>query len=208
MAENVAMVVVKKGGRGRLQPENVEQGYFSADDMKIVPIVDISVAAGEGYMNPEHMEVKGHLSIPKNSIGRGFHLIVRNKGISMEPCLPDHSLLVVRLLEKQEWKDMRDEEIYVVTTKDGASYVKTVKNRFSKGFIVLMSENPDKAAYPNFNLESSEIHNIWHVDCALVFRFRRVYNQYLDRLRSLEDSVEEMRAALKLSPRKEIYPLE
>ena len=40
---------------------------------------------------------------------------------------------------------MPEEQVYVVTDRDGKAYVKRVKNRLDKGFIVCMSDNPDKA---------------------------------------------------------------
>ena len=59
---------------------------------------------------------------------------------------------------------MPEEQVYVVTDRDGKAYVKRVKNRLDKGFIVCMSDNPDKAYYPNFNLQTDEIHTIWHAE--------------------------------------------
>lgn len=172
---------------------NIEPVLLASEDLKAVPIVDISVAAGDGFLNPEYMDNQGHISVPKYMLSKGFHLAVRNRGQSMEPVIADSSILIIRRLERAAWADMRDEEIYVVSDKAGTSWVKTVKNRLKDlNFLVLMSENPDKDAYPNFNVYSEELHNIWHVDCALQFRFRSAYRQYWERLKGVEDMMEEM----------------
>lgn len=188
---------------------NVEPVTFANGELKQIPIVDISVAAGSGYINPAHIEHQGHIAVPASMLGKGMHLAVRNKGQSMEPTLPDGSLLIIRLIEPSQWQDMRDEEIYVISARTGESWVKTVKNRLKEyGFLVLMSENPDKNAYGNFNVENHEIQSVWHVDCALQFRFKSAYRQYFDRLKSLEDVVEELVQHTKLKPKKRVYKLD
>ena len=75
----------------------------------------------------------------------------------MSPTLQDGGYAIIRFLDRSEWAKMPDERIFVVSDMEGKSYLKRVKNRFKKGFIVLKSDNPDQASYPNFNLTAEEI---------------------------------------------------
>lgn len=189
------------------QPANIEPLFIESDDLKAVPIVDIQVAAGPGRFNGDQLEVQGYISVPKEFLNKGYHLAVRNRGESMAPTLQDSSYLIIRLLDRAEWRSMGDEEVYVVSTREGEGFVKRLKVRWERGFIVLMSDNPDKASHPNFNLSDHEINNIWHLECAFSFRFPNIHQNYYSRLQQLEDSVDDIRSTLKLDPRPTVHHL-
>lgn len=170
-----------------------------SDGNYIIPITSLQVAAGAGIYNSDHIEIAEHFSVPSNFIKKdGTYLSVKVKGPSMAPTLQDGSQIAIRLLDRSEWAKMPDEYVYVVADKEGKGYLKRVKNRFKQDFIVLMSDNPDKATFPNFNLDTSEINSIWQATLAVSFKFPNIHDQYYSRLQKLEDTVD---LILKNSPK-------
>lgn len=163
-------------------------------DIVSIPIVEISVAAGDGYYNGDALDVIDNIQLPQSMVKRGSqYFCVRVKGESMAPTLLDSSFLVIRLLDRGEWEYMPEEQVYVVTDRDGKAYVKRVKNRLDKGFIVCMSDNPDKAYYPNFNLQTDEIHTIWHAEWYISAKMPNIHQTYYTKVSHLEDEMAEMR---------------
>lgn len=163
-------------------------------DIVSIPIVEISVAAGDGYCNGDTLDVIDNIQLPQSMVKRGSqYFCVRVKGESMAPTLLDSSFLVIRLLDRGEWEYMPEEQVYVVTDRDGKAYVKRVKNRLDKGFIVCMSDNPDKAYYPNFNLQADEIHTIWHAEWYISAKMPNIHQTYYTKVSQLEDDMAEMK---------------
>lgn len=163
-------------------------------DIVSIPIVEISVAAGDGYYNGDTLDVIDSIQLPQSMVKRGSqYFCVRVKGESMAPTLLDSSFLVIRLLDRSEWEYMPEEQVYVVTDRDGKAYVKRVKNRLDKGFIVCMSDNPDKAYYPNFNLQTDEIHTIWHAEWYISAKMPNIHQTYYTKVSQLEDDMAEMK---------------
>lgn len=157
----------------------------------VIPITDISVAAGSGVFNSDFIERVDSLRLPGPLIKRGStYLCVKIKGPSMSPTLQDAGYVIIRHLDRSEWAKMPDERIFVVSDNDGKSYLKRVKNRFKQGFIVLKSDNPDQASFPNFNLTAVEINSIWYVEWYLSAKMPNIHDQYYSRLQKLEDKVD------------------
>ncbi|WP_299087735.1 S24 family peptidase [uncultured Bacteroides sp.] len=163
------------------------------DNFVSIPLVDVSVAAGCcGYDNPDYLEVVDTIKMPSSMVHDGCrYFCVHIKGESMSPTLLDSSYVVVRLLERSEWQDMPDRHVYVVSDRDGRSYIKRIKNRFSKhGFIVCMSDNIDKVNYPNFNLEEQEINSILHAEWYFSAKMPNLNETYYDKVNQLEDDMD------------------
>lgn len=163
-------------------------------DIVNIPIVEISVAAGGGYYNNDNLEIIDNIQLPQSMVKRGSqYFCVRIKGESMAPTLLDSSFLVIRLLDRGEWEYMPEEQVYVVTDREGKAYVKRVKNRLDKGFVVCMSDNPDKAYYPNFNLQEDEINTIWHAEWYISAKMPNIHQSYYTKVSHLEDDMAEMK---------------
>jgi len=174
------------------------QGTYRGVSGKAVAVTDISVAAGNGgFDNQDYITKEDTIQLPDQMLGQGYHICVRVKGDSMSPTLQDSGYVVIRLLEIEEWQHMRDEHIYVVSDKEGKAYLKRVKNRIERGFITLMSDNPDKSSYPNFNLETEEIHTIWHAEWYFSAKMPNIHDQYYSRLQRLEDKLDDVVDQLK-----------
>lgn len=184
-------------GRGQMEktaadPKSVLQ---EADENISVPIVDISVAAGcNGYDNPSYLEVVDHIKMPPSLIRpHKQYYCVRVKGESMSPTILDSSFVIVRLLDKGEWEYMADRHVYVVSDKEGRAYIKRVKNRLrGSGFIVCMSDNVDKANYPNFNLQENEINSILHAEWCISAKMPNINDTYYKKVNDLEDKYDSL----------------
>lgn len=171
------------------------QALLDTSGHRVVPIVDIRAAAGEGYLNMERLEETDVFRLPQGLVKGKNPLCIRIKGPSMAPTLNDGGYVIITLLDKSEWLNMRNGFIYVVVDTEGKTYIKRVKNRFSgqkEGFIVLTSDNPDKQSHPNFNLHPHEIAFIWFVELYFTHKMPNIHDQYYTRLENLEDQFHEM----------------
>lgn len=179
-------------------PEKTKSNVIAVDfagsvDTVDIQIVDIYAAAGHGAFNSDHFEQLGTITLPANMVKRGTHYCVRIKGSSMAPTIQDSDYVIVRLLDPSEWECMPDEHVYLVVDRDGAAYMKRVKNRFKKGFIVCTSDSIEKNVYPNFNLDADEVFNIFHAEWHFSAKMQNVNETYYSRLKLLEDDMSEMK---------------
>jgi phage repressor protein C with HTH and peptisase S24 domain len=171
---------------------------FAGDvDAVEIPIVDICAAAGHGAINSDHIEQLGVIKLPVNMVKRGTNYCVRIKGSSMAPTIQDSDYVIVRLLEPSEWQDMPDQHVYLVVDREGAAYIKRVKNRLKKGFIVCTSDSIEKSLYPNFNIDADEVFNIFHAEWHFSAKMQNLNETYYSRLKLLEDDMTEIKEYLK-----------
>lgn len=164
-------------------------------DMVSIPVVDISVAAGSGVYNPDHLSEIDCIRMPRSMVKGGQpHLCVRIKGESMVPTLQDGGYLIIRLLDRSEWCDIHDGHVYVVSEKEGKAFVKRLKNRLSEhGFIVCISDSADVMRYPNFNLMEYEINTIWHAEWYISAKMPNIHATYYSKVSELENAFDDMR---------------
>ncbi|MDL2247970.1 helix-turn-helix domain-containing protein [Bacteroides sp. OttesenSCG-928-J23] len=198
-------------GKGEMKKEekNSEIVLKSKEDVVSIPIVDIGAAAGiSGYENPSYLEVVDTIDMPFNMVKRnGTYYCIRIRGESMAPTLLDSGYLIVRLLDRSEWENLSSNLIYVISTREGAAYVKRIKNRLKeKGFIVCMSDNPDKVRFNNFNLLADELHSILYAEWYFTAKMPNIHQTYYQRVEDLEDQfsvlqeqMNSVRRALKLT---------
>ena len=87
----------------------------------------------------------------------------------MEPTLYNNSRIVVRLLDEGEWEYTQTGEIYVVTDREGQTYIKRLTNNLrTTGEIVLRSDNENQQLYKPFTMSEEDIFRIWAVELYLV----------------------------------------
>lgn len=181
----------------RVEKTNAIEPPIAIESKKgTIPITDISVAAGSGYLNQDHIEELDTIILPERMMNSGKHLCVRVKGNSMAPTLHDSGYIVIRFIDKGDWNHIANEHVYVIADNEGRAFLKRIKNRFKKGFITLMSDNPDKATYPNFNLQFDEINTIWHVEWYISAKMPNIHDQYYSRLQALENRLDDMELKL------------
>ncbi len=164
-----------------------------------IPMVDISVAAGSGFYNPAHTDEIEYIRMPTHMLKSGNeYLCVRIKGTSMVPTLQDGGYLIVRMLDRSEWGSIRDSHIYIVTDREGRAFVKRLKNRLKEhGILICNSDNPDKMAFPSFNLREDEIHTIWYVEWYFTPKMPNIHDTYYNKVGELEENYNELREEVK-----------
>lgn len=159
---------------------------------KLIPITEIKAAAGSGYMNTEVLRRSQFIQLPQNLVKSGIYLCIQIKGHSMSPTLQDGGFMIIRLLEKTEWQNLLSDRVYVVCDLEGTTWLKRLRNRFENGFIVLTSDNPDKATFPNFNLKAEEILSIWYAEWYLSAKMPNVHDDFYSKVERLENSIEDL----------------
>lgn len=165
------------------------------EDLLSIPIVDIGAAAGVvGYENSDYLEVVDRIEMPYQMVNRrATYFCIRVRGESMSPTMLDSGYLVVRLLEPAEWRDIINNHVYVISTRDGATYVKRVRSRLQdRGFIVCMSDNADKAMYPNFNIYEQELHSVLRAEWYFTAKMPNIQETYYKRIDNLEARCDDM----------------
>jgi len=159
----------------------------------LIPIAEIKAAAGSGYMNTEVLRTSEFVQLPATLTKQGKYLCIRIKGNSMSPTLQDGGYVIIRLLDRGDWKNLVSDRVYVVSDVEENTYLKRIRNRFSTGgFIVLTSDNPEKATYPNFNLKEDEIVSIWYVEWYLSAKMPNVHDQFYSKLERLENNIDDI----------------
>jgi phage repressor protein C with HTH and peptisase S24 domain len=174
--------------------QQIEPTVITVDtsNNEVIPITNIKAAAGGGYVNTGELTSEDVIKLPNHMLKAGNHLCIRIKGNSMAPTLQDGGYVVVKLVERSEWKYIPDERIYIVVDTEGMTYLKRVKNRFDQGFVVLCSDNPDKPTYPNFNLQESEIMGVWYVEWYMSAKMPNVHDQFYSKVSRLEDGLDQL----------------
>ena len=183
-------------GRGSMLKEatSKEPELAESADLVRIPIVDISIAAGSGYINPDYIEEVDNITLPSAMLKhRKPYLCVRVKGHSMTPSVLDGGYLIIRLLDRSEWESIQDNYVYVVTDREGKAFVKRLKNRLRlHGFIVCMSDNADKLNYPNFNIEEEDINSVWYAEWYFSAKIPNIQETYYRKQAELEDRMDEL----------------
>jgi phage repressor protein C with HTH and peptisase S24 domain len=166
---------------------------------KVIPIIaETNITTGSGTFNNDNIDFCESIQLPNRLLKNkdANYAALQVKGDSMSPTLQDSSYVVSRLLTKNEWINMPDEQIFIVTDINGKPVITRVKNQLQQGFITLMSDNPDKNSFPNYNMDINEIINIWHVERYISAKMPDIHDQYYNRLQRLEDKYEDLEKLL------------
>lgn len=146
------------------------RGAYTAVGAVSVPVVDIEAAAGGGAINSDYFDEADVMRLPASMLPRtsAKRLCISVSGESMEPTIYDGTRIVVRLLDRSEWARIRSGEVYVVTDREGNSYVKRLRNNLeTSGRLILTSDNPNQRKYTPLPLMEDEISNVWTVELVI-----------------------------------------
>lgn len=140
------------------------------EDYTAIPVVDIEAAAGFGAANTDYIDESQLIYLPKSMLrGQRDRLCIKVSGDSMEPTLYNNSRVVIRLLDEGEWEYAQTGEIYVVTDREGQTYIKRLTNNLrTTGNIILHSDNENQLLYKPFSMPEEDILRIWAVELYLV----------------------------------------
>lgn len=167
--------------------------YIKGQAFVEVPVVDIDAAAGGGSVNSDYTDEFDKLRIPTTILPAtaSTRRCINVAGESMEPTLFDGTRIIVRLLHRTEWANIRSGSIYVVTNRDGETFIKRVRNKLrAHGVLVLTSDNPDQRRFKPFELTEDEIFNVWAVELVITDVLLPSQREETDDLR---DQISELR---------------
>ncbi len=158
---------------GELVVDDPERPHFRDEDFALVPRLDIDVSAGGGLVPPggpdapvEYMAfARGWLS--RSGINPAQTAVVRVRGDSMVPTIPDGALVLVDRNEAA----VRREGIFAFS-RDGAAYVKRIlpvarTRRDDLSSLVIVSDNPLVPTEVLQGAELDDIHLVGRVRCVL-----------------------------------------
>lgn len=167
--------------------------YIKGKTFVEVPVVDIDAAAGGGAVNIDYTDEFDKLRIPTTILPAtaSTRRCINVAGESMEPTLFDGARIIVRLLHRAEWAKIRSGSVYVVTNRDGETFIKRVRNKLrAHGVLVLTSDNPDQRRFKPFELTEDEIFNVWAVELVITDVLLPSQREETDDLR---DQISELR---------------
>lgn len=174
---------------------------YQNPDVNIVsiPIVDVAGAAGSGFFNSDTPETLGELSFPANFLQKryGNYYCGKVRGDSMEPTLLYGDFIVFRLLNSNEWAEMKSGDVYFIVNRSGESVVKRVENHFrDEGYIICRSDNPD-IQYKGYNIPHTDIANIYHIEWRFSNNMTDINKTFFSRVDNIEDRLRNVEDLLK-----------
>lgn len=177
-------------------PKVVTVDSSGRDNVVLVPV---RAAAGylNGYEDPEFLETLPTYSLP--NINNGVFRMFQVNGHSMFPTLHNGSYVVGQFIEN--WvKDIKDDRVYVIVSKNDGITVKRCLNRIKKyGQIYCKSDN--RKEYPSFSIAPDDILEVWEYKMHLSFELPNPTTLY-DRVSDLEATVYFLEQKIGLSKNK------
>ncbi|TKT89508.1 S24 family peptidase [Dyadobacter frigoris] len=177
----------------KLGVQNIANPYlpYNSELTKEVIMTKHEAAAGiSGILSGDD---KDHIKInlPATMLGWGSKFLgfkVRND--SMHPTLYDGDWVIGRFIDPGEWQEVKNEHIYVISTKTDGIKIKRVRNRLKEvGFLRCKSDNK---TVPSFNVESEDIASLFEVRCRISFNFPNEPAIMQEQIRRLEDRLDDI----------------
>lgn len=164
------------GRRDRIEPPDTSKpGHgdfrFKGEEFAMIRRMDLSVSAGPGIEPVEGGEAEAlafsRQWLIRNHINSDLAVLVRVKGDSMAPAIPDGCLVMIHLPEA----NVEREGVYAFN-REGASYVKRLvpSGRNERGHITAITILSDNPAYPPsvvFGEALEELRVVGRVRCVM-----------------------------------------
>lgn len=162
-----------------------------------IPILDIYAAAGiNGYCNNDYPDDEGTILVPKHMLKQDKkYYCIKVKGKSMEPTLAEGSYIIIS--EIQDINSLQDGNIYIIITKEGIAYLKRIKLDLENNRIQCISDNFDKFAFPDFYLNTDEIHKMFEINIYITNTLNNSAYEVLKRVILLENDMNTIKSKLK-----------
>jgi len=151
-----------------------------------ITLVPVKAAAGylNGFGDPEFIETLPTYNLP--NIQNGIFRMFQVAGHSMFPTLHNGAYVVGQFVEN--WtKDIKDDRVYVIVSRDNGVIVKRCLNRIKKyGNIYCKSDN--RKEHPSFAVSPEDIIEVWEYKMHIGFELGNPADLY-DRVSDLEAEV-------------------
>ncbi|TNE80478.1 MAG: LexA family transcriptional regulator [Bacteroidetes bacterium] len=148
-----AMAADASGKSLRILPVAVD-----SEEKERIVLVPVKAAAGylEGFSDVDYIRSLPSFTLPIQELGkqRSYRLF-QIKGDSMQP-IPDGSYIITEYV--QDWHDIKDEQCYILVTRDEGVVYKRVLNRLKQGELILKSDNPE---YKPYSVDAEMIAEVW-----------------------------------------------
>ncbi|WP_417366811.1 S24 family peptidase [Flavobacterium beibuense] len=151
-----------------------------------VVLVPVRAQAGylNGYGDPQYISKLPVYSLP--NIQNGTFRMFQVNGHSMFPTLHNGSYVVGQFVEN--WvKDIKDDRVYIIVSKNDGVIVKRCLNRIKK-YNNIYCKSDNRKEYPSFAVEPEDIIEIWEYKMHLGFELSNPADLY-DRVSDLEAEV-------------------
>lgn len=184
-------MVDTKGSGLRILPIVVTQ-----DDKELINVVPNKAIAGylNGYSDKEYIQDLSCFNLPVHEISPNrTYRIFQIKGDSMLP-IPSDAYIISQYIEN--WELIKDNDSYIVLTKDDGVVFKRVSNRISeRNEVLLTSDNP---AYPPYSIKIDSVLEIWKAVGYICFQLPKGSNDLsLERLSNLVLELQKDLSAMK-----------
>jgi transcriptional regulator with XRE-family HTH domain len=125
---------------------------------ELCTLVPVKASAGylKGYGDIDYIENLPKFSLPYTELsGDRTYRVFQISGDSMLPVLPGTYIICEYVLD---WHRIKNEECYVVITRDEGIVYKRIINNLSDGELLLKSDNPEYAPY---RVKADQIIEVW-----------------------------------------------
>ncbi|MBK6263521.1 S24 family peptidase [Marivirga sp. S37H4] len=123
----------------------------------------------------------------KNGVFRAFEV----EGNSMAPTLTHGDTVFAEWVEKFE--NVSNDHVYVIVTKTYGIIIKRIFNKIEQsGILVARSDNSTKQDYPNINIPTTDILELWHAKMYLSSDFGTQHSIW-NRINELEESIRSLK---------------
>ena len=158
-------------------------------------IIMVPVPAQAGYLDgfgdPEFLESLASYRLP--TLNNGTFRIFEVKGHSMFPTIHSGALAVGEWCENWQ-EDIKDNQIYIIVSKEDGIVVKRCLNRIKKyNNLYLKSDN--RREYPSYPIKPEDILEVWTLKTAFIYDFQDPADMY-DRVNDLEAEMLQIRSQL------------
>lgn len=175
---------------------NITPQVITVDSEGNDNVVMVPVKAHAGYLtgfsNPKFISSLPTYRLP--NISNGIFRMFQIKGHSMIPTLHQGSYVVAQFIDN--WiDDIKDNRIYVVVSQDEGVVAKRCLNRIKK-YNNLFCKSDNRKEYPSYNVEASEIKEVWEVKGAFLFDLPDPADLFY-RVDDLEAEVYQLKSTLK-----------
>lgn len=129
-----------------------------AEEKERIVLVPVKAAAGylEGFSDVEYIRSLPSFNLPIKELGRErSYRLFQIKGESMQP-VPDGSYIITEYV--QNWQDIKDDQCYILITRDEGVVYKRVINRLKEGELILKSDNPE---FKPYSVDAEMIAEVW-----------------------------------------------
>jgi transcriptional regulator with XRE-family HTH domain len=171
-----------------------------ADDRELGTLVPVKASAGylNGYGDADYVGALPRFSLPFPELPQDrTYRVFQIRGDSMLP-VPPGSYIISQYV--QDWNDIRNEECYVLITRDEGIVYKRVLNNLREGQLLLKSDNP---VYDPYTVPVGRVVEVWKAVGVVSFELPNPERQpgmpqITALLTELKREVEEMKESKKI----------